>query len=44
MSPLLDTHAWIWWLEGDERLGPRERSALDGLPEAERPFLSGISL
>ena len=29
MSPLLETHAWIWWLQGDEGLTPRERSSLD---------------
>jgi PIN domain nuclease of toxin-antitoxin system len=41
---LLDTHAWIWWLARDERLGPRLTAALDGLPAQERPFLSDISL
>jgi PIN domain nuclease of toxin-antitoxin system len=42
--PLLDTHAWIWWVEGDRRLPRRVRDALDGLPRGERPYLSAISL
>jgi hypothetical protein len=29
MSPLLDTHAWIWWLQGDEGLTSRERASLE---------------
>ena len=44
MSPLLDTHAWIWWMEGDVKLGRATIAALDDLPENERPFLSDISL
>jgi PIN domain nuclease of toxin-antitoxin system len=42
--PLLDTHAWIWWIEGDRRLQRRVRDTLDGLPREERPYLSAISL
>jgi PIN domain nuclease of toxin-antitoxin system len=42
--PLLDTHAWIWWICGDSRLTPREREALDNLPPSERPVLAEISL
>jgi PIN domain nuclease of toxin-antitoxin system len=30
--PLLDTHAWIWWIEGDRRLPRRVRDTLDQLP------------
>lgn len=26
---LLDTHVWLWWLLGDERLGKDERKILD---------------
>jgi PIN domain nuclease of toxin-antitoxin system len=42
--PLLDTHAWIWWIEGDRRLQRRVRDTLDRLPLHERPYLSDISL
>ena len=43
-APLLDTHAWIWWIEGDRRLPRRLRDTLDQLPRDERPYLSAISL
>jgi hypothetical protein len=36
MSPLLDTHAWIWWLQGDEGLTSRERASLDDHDNLER--------
>lgn len=42
--PLLDTHAWIWWVEGDRRLPRRVRDTLDQLPREGRPYLSAISL
>ena len=42
--PLLDTHAWIWWIHGDRRLQRRVRDTLDLLPPDGRPFLSAISL
>jgi PIN domain nuclease of toxin-antitoxin system len=42
--PLLDTHAWIWWIEGDRRLQRRVRDTLDRLPPDGRPYLSAISL
>lgn len=42
--PLLDTHAWVWWICGDPRLTERERDALDSLPPPERPVLAEISL
>lgn len=42
--PLLDTHAWVWWICGDPRLTARERKVLDDLPATERPVLSEISL
>ena len=44
MSPLLDTHAWIWWMEGNLKLGRKTLAALDDLPGNERPLLSDISL
>ena len=43
-APLLDTHAWVWWTEGDSRLDRRTRDALDALPVGDRPYLSAISL
>jgi PIN domain nuclease of toxin-antitoxin system len=43
-APLLDTHAWIWWVDRDPRLGPRVLEALDGLPRDRRPLLSDVSL
>lgn len=44
IPPLLDTHAWIWWVAGDRRLQRRVRDMLDGLPPDSRPYLSAISL
>lgn len=43
-APLLDTHAWLWWVSGDARLGRPTLAALDALPPAERPVISDISL
>ena len=42
--PLLDTHAWIWWIEQDRRLGARAIEVLDTLPRGARPFIADISL
>jgi PIN domain nuclease of toxin-antitoxin system len=42
--PVLDTHAWIWWIDRDRRLGRRTIELLDGLPSDSRPYLSDISL
>ena len=44
MSVLLDTHAWIWWVDQDRRLGARTIAALDRLPPDDRPSLADISL
>ena len=44
LPPLLDTHAWVWWIEQDPRLGARAIAALDGFPADRRPYLSDISL
>jgi PIN domain nuclease of toxin-antitoxin system len=41
---LLDTHAWIWWMDHDRRLSTAELAALDSLPTTERPLLCDISL
>lgn len=26
---LLDTHVWVWWVHGDDRLGGRAKEAID---------------
>lgn len=31
---LLDTHVWVWWVHGDERLSPRAMELLEGREEA----------
>jgi PIN domain nuclease of toxin-antitoxin system len=43
-APVLDTHAWIWWVHADPRLGPRTGAALDALPADDRPAVCDISL
>jgi PIN domain nuclease of toxin-antitoxin system len=43
-APLLDTHAWIWWVDQDRRLGAKAIAALDHLPRDQRPWLCDISL
>jgi PIN domain nuclease of toxin-antitoxin system len=43
-APLLDTHAWIWWLQGDARLGRSALRKLDQFPRDVRPAISAISL
>ena len=42
--PLLDTHAWIWWVQANPRLATKTRRALDSMPADQRPFISAISL
>lgn len=42
--PVLDTHAWVWWMLGDARLGARTIEALDGLPAGDRPLVPDICL
>lgn len=42
--PVLDTHAWVWWVDRDRRLGPRTIARLDELPADNRPYLCDISL
>ena len=43
-SPVLDTHAWVWWVDRDRRLGRSAIDALDSFPPDARPYLSDISL
>jgi len=44
VAPLLDTHAWLWWLHRDTRLGEEALDELDALPADGRPYLADISL
>ena len=44
MKVLLDTHIWIWWLLGSERLSPRERRSLDQRAAGDGCHLSAMSL
>ena len=44
MAVLLDTHVWVWWLSGSDRLSERESSALDDLAAAGELRLAAISL
>jgi PIN domain nuclease of toxin-antitoxin system len=41
---LLDTHVWLWWLLGSERLRVQERRSLDRLASAGSTNLSAMSL
>jgi PIN domain nuclease of toxin-antitoxin system len=44
-APLLDTHAWVWWVLGDfKALGRSVGEALDALAADARPAISDISL
>lgn len=43
-APLLDTHAWVWWVDRDRRLDETTTAALDDLPADQRPYLCDISL
>ena len=43
--PVLDTHAWIWWVAGEaSQLGAKSIEALDGLSSDARPYVCDISL
>lgn len=44
MPVLLDTHVWVWWLSGSERLSRREARALDDLAAKGQLRLAAISL
>ena len=37
---VLDTHAWLWWVDGDPRLSPAARAAIEA---SEERFVSAIS-
>jgi PIN domain nuclease of toxin-antitoxin system len=38
---VLDTHAWLWWVDGDPRLSPAARAAIESDTEA---VVSAISV
>lgn len=40
---LLDTHAWVWLLNGSERLGPKARKAIQRSLAEEAVLVSAIS-
>lgn len=44
MKTLLDTHVWLWWLLGSDRLVDRERRALDRLAARAELRLAAVSL
>lgn len=44
MRALLDTHMWVWWLIGGDRLSAAERSALDRAGGRGELCLAAISL
>ena len=44
MTILLDTHVWIWWLLGSDRLPTREREELDRLASRGALRLAAVSL
>jgi PIN domain nuclease of toxin-antitoxin system len=41
---LLDTHVWLWWLLGSDRLQKQERTALDRLASRAELRLAAVSL
>ena len=41
MNLLLDSHAFIWWIDDDERLGTKARQAIES---AEKVFVSVVSV
>ena len=43
-APVLDTHAWIWWINQDLRLGRSVIDRLDALAAGHRPRVCDISL
>ncbi len=44
MTVLLDTHVWLWWILGSNRLPARERVALDRLASRAALRLAAVSL
>ena len=45
MNLLIDTHIWIWWVNGQNELSAKDRLRLDEMAECSNPpCLSAISL
>ena len=44
MTPLLDTHTWIWWIRHDPRVSNRLVEQLDAFAGHERPYVADVSL
>ncbi len=44
MKVLLDTHVWLWWILGSDRLPLKERVALDRLASHAALRLAAVSL
>ncbi len=44
IAPLLDTHAWLWYVADPAKLHPLEITALDALDPDNCPFISDFSL
>ena len=40
---LLDTHAWVWLMNGSQRLGPQARKAIQASLETEAVLVSAIT-
>lgn len=43
MASLLDTHALVWLLEGNERLGPESRALVNASAQADGLYVSAIT-
>jgi PIN domain nuclease of toxin-antitoxin system len=43
-APVLDTHAWLWWLLRDDRLGGSSLEQLDAFAADDRPYIADISI
>lgn len=44
MPTVLDTHAWMWWVNGDRRLSRRARTTIDRASPRGELFLSMYSI
>jgi PIN domain nuclease of toxin-antitoxin system len=44
MPAILDTHAWMWWVNGDTRLSKKAKAALEKAQAKDDLFLSMISI
>ena len=40
---VLDTHIWVWWVDGSERLTPAQRSAIEAEQQGGAVGISAIS-